>query len=167
MLKHCLTSLSPSHSLSFEEVLRSKSRFRNVNTAYSDRNVDVLSTGRYLSQQIYVQMGCAPDPRDFVGLIVAMTRLEEWNASVCDLLRRMLVSSLTSESYYLRLRASLDVLQRITSSNWMPRSIRDRQCILELLERMSKLSDSPYAAETSGKILSEISKTWRVESTSD
>ena len=111
-------------------------------------------------------MGSAPDPRDFVSLIVAMTRVEEWNASVCDLLRRMLMSSLTSESYYLRLRASLDVLQRVTSSKWMPRSVRDRQCILGMLERVSKLSDSPYAAETSEKILSEIRKTWRVESTS-
>ena len=154
VLKHCLT-----HSL------RSSFHTRNLaipklRTANSDRNVNISSTGRYLSQQVYVQIGCAPDPRDFVNLIVAMTRVEEWNASVCDLLRRMLMSSLTSESYYLRLRTSLDVLQRVTASKWMPRSIRDRQCILGLLGRVSKLRDSPYAAKASETILSEIRKSW-------
>ena len=127
----------------------------------------IVSAGRYLSQQLYVQMRYTPDPRDYVNLIVAMSRVEEWNVCVCDLLRRMLISSLTSESYYLRLRTSLDIFRRIiSSSSWMPSTVRNRESILRLLEQVSKLRDSPHAAKLSEKILSEISKRWRFASAS-
>jgi len=107
-----------------------------------------------------VEMDSAPDSRDFVNLIVAMTKIKRWNDSVCDLLRRMLISSLTSEVYYLRLQTSLEVLQRLASLRWVPRTERNRECIHKLLVRVSSLHDSPHLANVSSKILSAITGSW-------
>ena len=120
-----------------------------------------------LAQYIYLRMARAPDPRDFINLIVMMASVKEWNDLVCDLLSRSLKLSLTSEAYYLRLRATLEILKRLMSPSlskqgcWVPRKNQNQKKLQKLLQQVSNLRDTPCCAKLSFKILSKVGSTWK------